>query len=190
MTRTFPVLLAFALAASGLARAESWNLQQLMAKLAQVHEHEVRFTEKKTMALFKAPAESSGILSYRRPGHVEKHVLRPREEILIIDGDEVSLQEGAAGKKHSMRLQSNPALAAMAESLRATLSGDLSTLRRYFAVKLDGSEAHWTLTLTPAEDTMRRNLKILDIEGQGDQIVEIRVAEIGGDTSVMVFQHE
>jgi outer membrane lipoprotein-sorting protein len=173
-----------------LARADSWGLPQLMASLAQVQTHEARFTEKKTIALLKAPVESSGILRYRRPDHVEKHILQPKEEILVIDGDEVSMQEGAAGKRHSMRLQNNPALEALAESMRATMAGDLSTLRRYFAVKLEGSQAHWTLTLTPAEDTMRRNLKVLNIEGQADQVTQIRVAEVGGDTSVMVLQHD
>ncbi|HTD06378.1 LolA-related protein [Undibacterium sp.] len=193
MNKIYPFSLLLALlilVQPGLARAESWDLPQLMASLAQVQSNEARFTEKKTMALLKAPVESSGILSYRRPDHVEKHILRPKEESLVIDGDEVSWKDGASGKKHSLRLQNNPALTALVESLRATLAGDLPALRRYFAVKLQGTQARWTLTLTPAEDTIRRSLKTMSIEGSGTQVSVIDIVEVGGDRSVMVLQHD
>ena len=187
----FSILLAlFILVQPGAVRAESWDLPQLMAGLAQVQSHEVRFTEKKTIALLKAPVESSGILSYRRPDHIEKHILLPKDESLIVDGDEVSWKDGASGKKHSLRLQNNAMLAALVESVRATLAGDLPALRRYFAVKLDGTRARWTLTLTPAEDTMRRSLKLMRIEGSGTQVSVIDILEVGGDRSVMVLQHD
>jgi len=186
----FLLLLTLTTASSGLAHAETWDLPQLMAGLAQVQSHEARFTEKKTIAQLKAPVESSGILSYRRPDHVEKHILLPKDESFSIDGDEVSWKDGASGQKRSLRLQNNATLAALVESVRATLAGDLPALRRYFAVKLEGTKMHWTLTLTPAEDTVRRSLKTMRIEGSGNQVAVVDVVEIGGDRSVMVLQHD
>jgi outer membrane lipoprotein-sorting protein len=184
-------LLAGLIAVSPLpAHAESWDLPQLMAGLAQVQSHESRFTEKKTIALLKAPAESSGVLSYRRPDHVEKHVLLPKDESISVDGDELTWKDGSGGKKRSLRLQNNVALAALVESIRATLAGDLPALQRYFTVTLDGTQTHWVLSLAPTEDAMRRSVQVMRIEGSGNRVSLIDVLETGGDRSVMVIQHD
>jgi len=171
-----------------LARtAETWDLQQLMAALAQVPARESRYNEKKTLALFKAPAESSGVLSYRRPDHVEKHVLQPKDEAISVDGDQLTWS-GANGRKRSLRLQDNAVAAALVNSIRATLAGDLPALQRYFTVKLDGAQAHWTLALTPIDDALRRNMQSMRIEGSGDHVASIEVLESGGDRSLMSIE--
>jgi hypothetical protein len=72
------------------AHADSWDLPQLMAGLAQVQSNEGRYTETKTIALLKNPIESSGILRYRRPDHVEKLVLQPKDEAIIVDGQQLT----------------------------------------------------------------------------------------------------
>lgn len=185
------VMLACWVAASPLlAQAESWDLPQLMTELAQVQSHESRFTEKKTIALFKAPVESSGILSYRRPDHVEKHILQPKDESISVDGDELTWKDGANGKKTSLRLRNNTVVAALVESIRATLAGDLPGMQRYFTVKLDGTQTRWALSLTPTEEAMRRSVQAMRIEGSGNQVTVIDVLETGGDRSLMVIQHD
>ncbi|MES2069923.1 MAG: LolA-related protein [Pseudomonadota bacterium] len=187
--RVLPTLLA-ALTVASPAHAEAWDLPQLMAGLAQVQSHESRFTEKKTIALLKAPVESSGVLSYRRPDYVEKHILQPKDESIIVNGDELTWKDGVSGKQRSLRLQNNAMLAALVESIRATLAGDLPALRRYFAVKLEGTQTHWTLSLMPAEDSMRRSVQAMRIEGYGNRVAVIDVLETGGDRSVMLIQHD
>lgn len=185
-----PVLLGALLALAALTtRAEPWDLPQLMAGLAQVQSHESRFTEIKTIALLKAPIESSGVLSYRRPDHVEKHVLQPKDESIVVDGGELIWKDGTSGKTRTLRLPGNPVLAALVESIRATLAGDLPALQHFFAVKLDGAASHWTLSLTPIDNAMQRNVQILRIEGNGNRIDVIDVLEAGGDRSVMTIQH-
>jgi outer membrane lipoprotein-sorting protein len=185
------MLVAILIAAAPLfAQAEPWELPQLMAELAQVQSHESRFTETKTLALLKAPVESSGVLSYRRPDHVEKHVLLPKDESISVDGDELTWKDGVSGKKRVLRVQSNAVLAALVESIRATLAGDLPALQHYFSVKLEGAQAHWVLTLTPAEERMRRNVQTMRIEGSGNQVAVVEVLETDGDRSVMVIQHD
>jgi outer membrane lipoprotein-sorting protein len=170
--------------------AESWDLPQLMAGLAQVQSRDSRFTEKKTMALLKAPLESSGVLSYRRPDHVEKHVLQPKDESISVDGDELTWKDGVSGKKRSLRLQDNAVVAALVNSIRGTLAGDLPALQRYFDLKLDGTRASWVLSLTPTEKTMRRSVQAMRIEGSDNQVATVDVQESGGDRSVMVIKND
>jgi len=192
MTRLtlLPALLGALLASSTIpALADSLDLPQLMASLAQVQAHESHFTETKTIALLKAPVESNGVLSYRRPDHVEKHVLQPKDESIIVDGDALTWKDGTSGKTRTLRLQSNAVVAALVESIRATLAGDLPALQRFFAVKLDGAAAHWTLSLTPIDSAMQRNVQALRIEGVGNQVNLIDVLETGGDRSVMIIEH-
>lgn len=168
---------------------QAWDLQQLMAGLAQVPSHESKFTEKKTVSLLKEPVESSGTLVYRRPDHLEKHVLQPKEEDIIVDGNELTWKD-AAGHSRSMRLNSNPNLAALSESVRATLAGDLNGLQKYFSVKLDGSQQQWKLTLTPTDEAMQRKILGLRITGSGNRVDTVEVQEKNGDRSLMMIQHE
>lgn len=184
------LLLCPLVGAPSAAWAQAWGLPQLMEAMAQVPAHQSRFTEKKTLALLKAPLESSGTLAYRRPAFVEKHVLAPQDETLSVDGDELRWQNNTSGKKRTLRLQSNLPLWAFVESIRATLAGDLKTLQRFYEVRLDGTPARWVLTLTPSDDTMRRTLQSMRIEGAANRMLVVDVLETGGDRSVMQIQHE
>jgi len=82
------------------------------------------------------------------------------------------------------------ALAALVESVRATLAGDLPALQHYFSIKLEGSPSHWTLTLTPSDNAMRRSVQSMRIDGGGNRVASIDVLESGGDRSVMVIEHD
>ena len=186
------IALAFAtlsLQAVAQSRPQAWDLPQLMATLAQAPSHEDKFTEKKAVSLLKEPIESSGILSYRKPDHLEKHVLQPKDEAIIVDGDEITWKD-AAGRSRSMRLRSNAALAALAESIRATLAGDLPALQKYFTVKLDGEQKQWSLSLTPVDDAMSRKIQSLHISGSAARIDTVEVLEKNGDHSLMTIHHE
>jgi hypothetical protein len=115
-------------------------------------------------------------------------VLAPKDESISVDGDELTWKEGAGGRKRSLRLPDNAVVAALVNSIRATLAGDLPGLQRYFTVKLDGAPAHWALSLTPIDEAMRRSVQAMRIEGSGDRVALIDVLESGGDRSVMTIQ--
>lgn len=172
------------------ASANALSLPQLMESMAQVESHQSRFTEKKTLGLLKTPLESSGTLAYRRPAFVEKHVLTPQDEKLTVNGDELIWQNNTTGQQRKIRLQNNLHISALVESIRATLAGDLKTLQQFYEVRLQGSRAKWTLSLTPADDDMARILQMMRIEGAGNRLKTIDITEVGGDRSVMVIKHD
>ena len=172
------------------AKADQWGLPQLMETMAQVSSHQSRFIEKKTLALLKSPLESSGTLAYRRPSFVEKHVLSPQDEVIAVDGDDLTWQNNATGQKRNIRLRSNVPVWAFVESMRATLAGDLKTLQRFYDVRLDGGPGRWTLLLTPSDEAMRRSVQSVRIDGSGNRMMLVDVLEAGGDRSVMVIKHD
>ena len=178
------MLMAFALPAHADA------LEDLMQRLAQVQSARGRFVERKQLAMLQTPLESSGTLVYAKPGRLEKHMLKPRRESLILDGDTLTLENKDNGELRTFAVQENPVLWGFVESIRSTLSGDLATLRRFYEVRLEGAGADWHLSLRPTERRMQNAAKEIRVSGSGTWVSAIEIDEAGGDYSVMTIRRE
>jgi len=186
-------LLASAFCIAGAPAAEpaapgAWDVTRLMHELAQVKSAKARFVERKHLAILNAPLESSGTLTYTAPGKLEKRTLAPRAEILLLDGDRLTLER--KGQRRTFALPQYPEVWAFVESMRSTLAGDLATLQRYYQVELEGSEGQWRLTLKPAESGMQKMVSEIRIQGSGSQVGSIEIFETGGDRSVMTITRD
>lgn len=167
------------------APTPAWGLEQLMNGLAQVKSGEVRFTEKKTSNLLDEPLVLHGTLSYSVPSHLEKHVTSPYDERYQVDGDTLLVENRSKHFRRSFSLRRYPSMWAFVESFRATLTGDLQTLQRFYDVKLEGGRDDWTLRLTPLDRQMARVVRDIRIAGSGRHIVRMEIDEVNGDRSVM-----
>ena len=119
------------------ARAADDDLVRLFSELGTRRERQARFTERKFSALLKAPVESSGTLVFRAPDLLEKRTVEPQRESVRIEGNVVTYEGAPLGgnvQKRTFALSDAPLLAALIESLRATLAGDLPALRRHYDV--------------------------------------------------------
>jgi hypothetical protein len=85
----------------------------------------------------------------------------------------------------TLRLDSEPALRAWTESLRATLAGDVPSLTRHFVPTLDGTPDAWRLALEPRDPTLRGQIAVIDITGKGTAVTRVEIVEQDGDRSVM-----
>lgn len=178
---------ALALACAGLAQARDWGLPRLMEELRAVPVAEADFVERKYLAVLKAPLEVSGTLAYRAPGRLEKRTLQPKGESLIVDGDTLIIEDASDGRKHSYALQRQPVIRGFVEGIRSTLAGDLQTLKRFYDVSLEGSDADWRLRLRPNEPAMRDAVEEILIGGQGPTVCSVETRNAGGDRSVMTI---
>ena len=169
------------------AADSSWGLEQLMKRLADVKSSRATFVERKDVRILDAPIESSGTLIYRAPGTLEKHTLRPRPESLVLVSDTLTFEDKARNRKRVLKLQEYPAIWAFVESIRSTLAGDLKTLNRLYKVKLEGSEARWSLTLDPRDSSIRQLVERITIGGSRSTIRSIEVEEAAGDRSLMTI---
>jgi outer membrane lipoprotein-sorting protein len=181
-----PASPAFAGEASAAAAApttSTWTLDRLMASLAQRKSGRATFTETKYLAIASQPIESSGELLFVAPDHLEKNTLSPKPEHLVVDGDMLTVQRN--NHSYTIPLARYPELGAFIESIRATLSGNRPALEQTYQIALAGSDANWTLTLTPRAASMLKAVSTITLEGSGDTLRSVAIEQPGGDHSLM-----
>ncbi len=186
IVRAASVLLLASLPAA--AQEEPWDFARLMAELAQVQTSRARYSEVKRVAVLQKPLHLSGTLFYARPARIEKHQTLPFKEVISVDGDRLTVER--EGKTREVRLQNAPLIAALVESLRATLAGDGTELERLFSVRVEGTRQGWTLALKPREVEIAGVVKSIAIAGSGSRLARIEILEPGGDGSVMTIHPE
>lgn len=184
MSRTIALLALIAIALP----ARAWDLASLMADLARHPEGRARFVEKKSIALLDRPVVSSGELRFVAPDHLEKRTLQPRPETLVLDGDLLTIERGQ--RKLSLRLSEQPGALALVDSLRGTLAGDLSALKRSYKLTLSGDPKRWTLDLLPDDQRIAEFVVRITFGGSRDRIEWIRYLQADGDSSVMTIENE
>ncbi len=179
------LLLAWPLSAA--AQEEPWDFARLMAQLAQVQATQARYSEVRRVAVLQKPLQLSGTLLYERPALIEKRQILPFSEVIRAEGNWLTVER--EGKTRRIALLNEPLVAALVESLRATLAGDGAELERLYSVRVGGTRQRWTLALTPRELEVAGVVKSIDIAGSGSRIVRLEILEPGGDGSVMTI-HE
>jgi outer membrane lipoprotein-sorting protein len=176
------VLLALPEAA---AAASAWSVGDLMRQLAQHPGGRATFIERKYLAVLDRPVESSGELSFVPPARMEKRTLKPKPELLVLDGDNLTVERGK--QKYTLSLTQYPEVAAFVDSVRATLAGDLRALQSQYRVELDGDLQSWTLTLLPSDTKMAAVVLRIRVSGSRDEVRSIEILQADGDRSVMTI---
>ena len=161
------------------ARADTLA-ETVMAGLASQPSREAGFVEEKRLASLTAPLVSRGRLIFVPPAHLEKNTAAPKPERLIIDGDTVTVTQDGQPPR-TIALDEHPALRALADTLRATLAGDLATLRRIYAVEEQGAPDAWRLLLVPTRPALRRALARVTLDGGGADLRQIVIQQANGD---------
>lgn len=166
------------------ANALDWNLDALMETLAQRGSGQATFSETKHLSVLDEPIEQTGTLEFA-PGRLEKFTQGPRPERMTVTGDVLTVEIGPERKERQLRLHRYPVLWGFIEGLRATLTGDLGTLRRFYEVELHGSAEDWELVMVPGQPDMAAVVRLVSIRGGHGQIAVIEVVQTNGDRSVM-----
>ena len=175
-----------ALILSPVVQAAPLSIAQLMAGLAKQPQGAATFTEKKTISILDRPIESSGELLFIAPARLEKRTLKPRPETMVLDGDTLTLERGK--RKRVLQLKDYPEVAAMIESIRATLAGDRKALERAYHLALDGGNERWTLVLTPLDPKVGAVIARIRMEGVKDAVRSVEILQADGDSSLMTIE--
>ena len=186
IARAVSLLLLASLPAA--AQEEPWDFARLMGELAQVQTSRARYSEVRRVAVLQKPLQLSGTLFYERPARIEKRQTLPFREVISVDGDRLTVERD--GKTREIRLQNAPLIAALVESLRATLAGDGAELERLYCVRVQGTRQRWTLALSPREVEIAGVVKGISIAGSGSRVARLEILEPGGDGSVMTIREE
>ncbi len=172
--------------AQAQAQAPSWDLNALMALLAQRKSGQARFTEERIVSGFDSPLRASGTLSFRAPDRFARQTMEPRPESMEVVGNQLVLQRG--GRTRHMTLDAVPEVAGMVEAVRATLAGNGAVLRRYFQTQVTGNSTRWTLTLTPLPGPTANAVRLVQIAGTGPDVRSVELQLASGDRSVMSIE--
>jgi hypothetical protein len=156
-----------------------------MQTLSQVKSASGQFTERKTMQMLSEPLVTSGTLLYLAPDQVQKITVLPQRERVAVRGDTVTIESGQDERGRTLSLSDYPEISGIVEGIRATLSGDLPTLRRFYAIELDGTAADWRLVLRPTATELQKFVKQIRIAGSGNKIHAVETADGDGDLSQM-----
>lgn len=162
-----------------------WDITQLMQSLLRAGSGRARFTEQKYIGILNEPITTSGLLEFRAPDRLEKRVIKPFEERYLVSNNTLIIEQPENGSTRRFVLQQYPAIWAFVEGLRATLAGDVNTLRRFYSLKLQGTQEKWLLNLEPLDKTMQKMIRLIKIQGVNGQITSIEIIENNGDRSVM-----
>ena len=168
------------------AQAAGWDIDTLMRGLARHEGGRARFVETKTIALLDKPVVSTGELNYTPPARLEKRTLKPRQELMVLDGDQLRLERGK--QVFTIRLSDQPEALAFVDSLRGTLSGDKAALEKNYKLRLSGTEERWTLDLLPDDQRIAAFVVRITFGGSGNRVEWIRYLQADGDSAVMTIE--
>jgi len=167
------------------ARAAEWDAARLFDRLANQRPAHAQFRERKYLSLLAEPVDSSGELTFTPPDRLEKRTTSPKPETVTVDGARLILERN--GRKQALDLKENPNVAVLVESIRATLAGDLASLSREYAIRLDGDASKWRLVLRPLDAALTSLVERIEIGGVEAQVRTVEIFQADGDRSVMTI---
>lgn len=176
-------LLFFAMAAPAMAQA---TLDGTMKNLAAMRQGIAGFSEEKSIPELSSPLPSTGTLSWTAPDRLEKHTTWPAEETLRVEGDRLLLERPAQGIRQELSLDQSPEIRPFVEAIRATLSGDLATLRQYYEVAFSPEGEGWHMVLTPLSVRIRAALQRVDVYGRGGSLRQVETRGNDGTTILRI----
>jgi hypothetical protein len=182
------VLLFAACGAAGAAWAQPLSVARLQRLLQDLPQAEVRFTELRESRWLATPVESSGTLR-SSAGMLERQVEVPRRETWRILDDRMQLSTPGSDKVIDIPLDTAPAVAALAHTLRSVMAGNLDALSADFQLALSGDERDWTLQLTPRRPDVARQLARISVQGAGRRLSAIVIIENQGDRTTTRLQY-
>ncbi len=157
-----------------------------MRALAARPRREGDFSEDKAIPELSAPLPSTGTLSWAAPARLEKHTTWPSEERLLIEGDRLVLERPAQNVRQELSLAQSPDLRPFVEAIRATMAGDLATLRTFYTIEFRAAGDAWHMLLTPLSMRIRAALQLVDIRGKGADILVIETRASEGTTRLRI----
>lgn len=168
-----------------LSDGSTWSLQALMQARATVQSEFADFKEEKNLTLLSKPLQATGLLHYKAPDYLLQQYRSPQPLNYEIQGD--ALQIRLPGKENQdVTLSDYPELEAYVAALRATLAGDIKTLRQHYQIKLEGHRDQWLLRLTPdgGNDEEDALVQEIYISGQAIQLTRVEIINSNGDRSI------
>jgi hypothetical protein len=172
------------------ARAQAGELDKVFELFAAQGERRKAFIERRHSVLFRNPPEARGTFYFKPPALLERDVVSPHRENVRIDAETVTLRtEGDDGKviERKASLATIPQLAGLVLTLRATLAGDLATLRRMYLIDLKQPLPRWRIDMTPVDEPVAGAVSAITMSGERGEVERIQFTETTGDRTELLL---
>lgn len=135
------------------------------------------------MRVLDQPLVVAGELAWLGGDKLQRRVDTPRKETSTIADGEVTLErEGKSPRTFS--LQRAPQLKVLLDSFVALLGGDASRLGDAFVVDLVRHDTQWTITMTPSDAKIAKQIGRIIVDGAGNEPRCMRMEENDGDVAI------
>jgi len=170
------------MACSPVLAAPPPDAATLLRALQQPAPSQSVFFERRGSPLLARPLLFSGELQRPAAGTLVKRIDSPYVEQTRIEGEKVSV-ERAGERPRKFSLRRAPELRALTASIEAVLSGDLALLKKFFTLRMEGSDAAWTLHLSPIDKRLAKRVDAMRFLGSGTALHCMDLALAGNETS-------
>jgi outer membrane lipoprotein-sorting protein len=160
-------------------------LAAVMAAFRAVRESRASFVEEKEVPELDRPIVSRGTLAWRAPDRLEKRTTEPAPELFLVEGDSLTLERPQRGLRETIALDTAPEIRPLVEALRATLAGDIATLRQHHDVSFSGDTTQWRIVLVPRSLRLRGAVQRITLEGSGAFLAVVETHGNEGRTRLM-----
>jgi hypothetical protein len=168
------------------ATAAALDAQALIGRLAKPAPATVAFREVRFSTLVNEPLIVAGELVYTDATSLDRRVVRPYRETVAIRGESVRVEREGSPPR-SFGLNRAPELRGLLSGFTALLAGDSAALERNFSIAANGSDAAWTLELTPIDKRARRRLQQIVVNGRADVPQCFTMLTANGGASVLLL---
>lgn len=185
--KTLFITLLLACSFSVFAYSPLLSLDELQKKLMSEQLLRGDFSQSKTLHIFDRPLVSKGtfLLSHQQ-GLVWKQQ-DPFTVLLVLANNRLS-QQFADQVPEIIEAKDNPMVFYFSHLFLALFKGDLNALNEQFELTLNNSNEGWVLYLKPESTPLNKVFSIIEIHGV-DQINELNLIELNGDTTTISFTH-
>ena len=154
----------------------------LLAALEHPAPTQTAFFERRQSPLLAQPLLFSGELQRPAAGTLVKRILVPYVEHTRIEGEKVSVErEGERTRRFSLRRA--PELRALTASIEAVLGGDLALLQKFYKLRMEGTDAAWTMQLAPIDKRLAKRVDAMRFLGSGTALHCMDLVLAGNETS-------
>ena len=161
------------------ATAAALDARALIGRLAKPAPATVAFREVRFSTLVNEPLIVAGELVYTDATSLDRRVTYPYQETVAIRGESVRVEREGSPPR-SFGLNRAPELRGLLSGFTALLAGDSAALERNFSIAANGSDAAWTLELTPTDKRARRRMQQIGVLGAGTGTIGLATdADVG-----------
>ena len=174
---------------SGYQTAYALKLPELLQHVSSKPERFAQFTEAKMAHFLEKPLISKGSMEFKSPSTMIKRMTEPEILEQIIEGDVLSIYQGAARTK-TQSLSANSKLALGINAARWVLSGNFEMLEKNFLANVNGDFNSWTIQLSPKDLELKEKIKVMLFTGADQNIQQIIIEQPNGNSiTTDLYEH-